>query len=90
MLVLNLPMLKRTELIHVGFGHFIATNKIDAILKPGLTPVKRVVIESRNDDWVIDLTSGRRTQSVIFARSEYIILADPSPDILRKRMSGLE
>ena len=83
-------MLKRTELIHVGFGNFIATNKMEEIVKPGLAPVKRVVIESRNDDWVIDLTSGRRTQSVIFTRSGHIILAALSPDILRKRMSGLE
>src|SRR2546422_661305 len=55
-----------TELVHVGFGNFLAVNKVLAIVTPSSAPIQRMIREGKEEGIVIDMTNGRRTQAVIF------------------------
>jgi regulator of extracellular matrix RemA (YlzA/DUF370 family) len=73
------------ELVHIGFGNILAISRAIAIASPNSAPTKRVIHEGRNNGKVIDMTSGRRTKSVIFTDSGHIILAALAPETIANR-----
>jgi len=75
------------ELVHVGFGNFIAVNKVVAIAHPNSAPVKRIVQESRAKGLVIDLTSGRKTKAVVTMDSGHMVLAAIAPETIAGRVT---
>ncbi len=74
------------ELVHIGFGNIVATNKVIAIASPNSAPTKRTIQESRNKGLLIDMTNGRRTKSVIVTDSGHIILAALTPETIAGRL----
>lgn len=75
-----------TELIHVGFGNYLAANQVVGIASPGSAPVKRLVQEGRDKSMTIDMTSGRRTKAVVFMANGSILLAAITPETIESRM----
>ncbi|MBI2909235.1 MAG: DUF370 domain-containing protein [Chloroflexi bacterium] len=75
-----------TELIHIGFGNVLAANRVVAIVSPASAPIKRVITEARDKGILVDMTSGRRTRSVIFMDSGQILLAAITPDTIVSRL----
>jgi len=75
-----------TELVHVGFNNILAINRVIAIASPNSAPTKRTIHEGRNNGKIIDMTSGRRTKSVIFTDSGHIILAALAPETIANRV----
>ena len=73
--------------IHVGFGGSVATTRVLAIAGVDAAPIRRAVRQAEADDQLIDLTHGRRRQSVLFLDSGHIVLSATSADILAQRMS---
>ncbi len=63
------------KLINVGFGNIVSADRIVAIVSPESAPIKRMIMEAREDGALIDATYGRRTRSVIITDSEHIILS---------------
>ena len=53
------------KLINVGYGNFISSSRIIAIIGPESAPVKRMIQEAREERRLIDATYGRRTRAVI-------------------------
>ena len=51
------------QLIHIGFGNIINTNKMIAIVTPDSAPVKRLVQEAKETVTAIDATLGRKTKA---------------------------
>ena len=78
------------KLVHVGFGNYIAGDKIIAVSQPGPAPIKRMMQKGRARGQVVDLTSGRRTKSVIFTDSPYIILSALEPVTIDGRFGELK
>jgi hypothetical protein len=74
------------ELVHIGFGNILAVSRAIAIASPNSAPTKRTIHEGRNNGMVIDMTSGRRTKSVIFTDSGHIILAALAPETIASRL----
>ncbi len=74
------------ELVHIGFGNILATNRVIAIASPNSAPTKRIIQEARNKGLLIDMTNGRRTKAVIFADSGHIILAALAPETITGRL----
>jgi regulator of extracellular matrix RemA (YlzA/DUF370 family) len=74
------------ELVHIGFGNILATNRVIAIASPNSAPTKRVIQEARNKGLLIDMTNGRRTKAVIFADSGHIVLAALAPETITGRL----
>ncbi len=76
------------ELVHIGFGNIVATNRVIAIASPNSAPTKRTMLEAKNKGQLIDMTNGRRTKSVIVTDSGHIILAALTPETIAGRLQG--
>jgi len=77
-----------TELVHVGFGNFLAVNKVLAIVTPGSAPIQRMIREGKKRGSIIDITSGRRTKAAVFTDTGTIILVAITPEALAGRVSA--
>jgi regulator of extracellular matrix RemA (YlzA/DUF370 family) len=76
------------ELIHVGFGNYIALSRVVAIVSPGSAPVQRLIREGKRKKMVVDITSGRRTKGAIFTDTGSIILIAITPEAIAGRAAG--
>jgi len=77
-----------TELVHIGFGNIIATNRVIAIGSPNSAPSKRTIQEARNKGLLVDMTNGRRTKALIITDSGHIILAALAPETIAGRLQA--
>ena len=77
-----------TELIHVGFGNFLAVNKVLAIVTPSSAPIQRMVREGKKEKTIIDITSGRRTKAAVFMDTGQIVLVAITPEALAGRVTA--
>lgn len=74
------------ELLHIGFGSVVATNRVLAVMAPDSSPIRRMIQEAREAGRVIDLTYGRRTKSVIVLDSGHLVLAPIHPETMASRL----
>jgi len=77
-----------TALIHVGFGNFIAANRVVAIVSPGSAPIQRLVREAKKKGIIRDITQGRRTKAVVFMDDGSVMLAAISPEAIAGRVAA--
>jgi hypothetical protein len=77
-----------TELVHVGFGNYLAVNKVLAIVTPTSAPIQRMVREGKKEKSIIDITSGRRTKAAVFTDSGQIMLVAITPEALAGRVAS--
>mgnify|MGYP003681916541 CR=1 FL=1 len=63
------------ELLHVGFGSTIDAQRIIAICKAGSAPIKRMVRRAEEEGRTIDLTYGRKVNTVIVLDTGHLVLA---------------
>ncbi|MCL2235248.1 MAG: DUF370 domain-containing protein [Defluviitaleaceae bacterium] len=64
----------------------IMSSQIVAIISPDGAPIKRMVQEAREKSIIVDATAGRRTRSVIFTDSKYIVLSSLLPETISQRL----
>ena len=77
-----------TDLIHVGFGNYIALNRVVAIVTPGSAPIQRLVRDGKKKGVIIDITSGRRTKSAVFMDTGSIVLVAITPEAIAGRVAA--
>lgn len=77
-----------TDLIHVGFGNYIALNRVVAIVSPGSAPIQRLIREGKKRGVIVDITSGRSTKCAIFTDTGAIILIAITPEAIAGRAAG--
>jgi len=77
-----------TELVHVGFGNFLAVNKVLAIVTPSSAPIQRMIREGKKEKTIIDITSGRRTKAAVFTDTGQIMLVAITPEALAGRVAA--
>ena len=53
------------QLINIGFGNIVSSDRIIAIVSPESAPIKRLVQDAKDTGRAIDATCGRRTRAVI-------------------------
>ncbi len=75
------------RLINIGFGNMVNADRIVAVVVPDSAPVKRIIQNSKDMGKLIDVTQGRKTQSVIFTDSEHIILSYLRAEKIADKMS---
>jgi regulator of extracellular matrix RemA (YlzA/DUF370 family) len=76
------------ELVHVGFGNFLAVNKVLAIVTPNSAPIQRMIREGKKEKTIIDITSGRRTKAAVFTDNGQIMLVAITPEALAGRVTA--
>lgn len=74
------------ELINIGFGNLVSTQRLISIVGPDSAPVKRLIQESRDRGMLIDATYGRKTASVLIMDSDHVILSALSTEKLAPRL----
>lgn len=75
-------------MVSTGFNNTVNSNEIVAVSDFYSAPTKRMVQDLRAEGKVIDHTQGRRTLSVIFTRSGFVVLSSLSPETISKRISA--
>ena len=73
------------ELIHVGFGSYVALNRAMAILSPESAPVKRMIQQARAEGKAIDATYGRKTKSIIVLDNGQVMLSGLNSETIASR-----
>ena len=63
------------NLVNIGFGNLVNTDRIISIVSPESAPVKRIVQEAKANGSLIDATHGRKTMCVIITDSDNVILS---------------
>lgn len=77
------------ELMNIGFGNLVHTNKIVAIVTPDSAPAKRLVQQAKQEERIVDATQGRKTRSIIIMEQNLIVLSALGPDTLAGRFHEL-
>ena len=78
------------KLINIGFGNMVSFSRILTIVGPESAPIKRLVIEAKEEGRVIDATCGRRTRAVVITDSEHVILSAIQTETIANRLDGSE
>ncbi len=75
-----------TQLIHIGFGNIVNTDKIVAIVSPDSAPMKRLIQSAKEKGMAIDATQGRKTKSVLVMENSQIVLSALLPETISGRV----
>ena len=73
-------------LLNIGFGNFVATARVTAIVNPASSPMRRLREEARADKRLIDATQGRKTRAIIITDSNHVILSGIQAETLGARL----
>ena len=74
------------QLINIGFGNIVSSDRIIAIVSPESAPIKRLVQDAKDSGRAIDATCGRRTRAVLIMDSGHIILSAVQPETVAGRV----
>jgi len=75
------------KFINVGFGNLVSVKRIVTVASPDSAPIRRLVQDSRELGNVIDVSSGKKTQSVIITDSRHIILSSLTTEMLLQKLN---
>ena len=75
---------------NIGFGNFVASSRVVAVTGLDSAPMKRLVQDAKDAGIAVDVTCGRKTQSVILTDSGHVILSALAPKSIQRRLSGEE
>ncbi len=78
-----------TQLLHVGFGNYVALNRVVAIVTPSSAPIQRLVRDGKKRGIIIDTTSGRRTKGAVFTDTGSIVLVAITPEAVAGRAAAV-
>ncbi len=75
---------------NIGFGNFVSKQRVVAVAGPDSAPIKRLVQDAKDAGIAVDVTCGRKTQSVILTDSGHVILSALNTKSIQKRLAGEE
>ena len=78
------------KFINVGYGIFVAAERIVAVVSPDSAPVKRLVQDAKEAGRVIDVSCGKRTRAVIVTDSEHVLLSAFQTETIGARLDGTD
>lgn len=63
------------KVLNIGYENFILADKVVAVVGPHSSPVRRLIVQARKSNYLVDATQGHKTRSVIVAESGQVILS---------------
>ena len=78
------------QLVNIGFGNIVSSERIIAIVSPESAPIKRLTQEAKDNKNAIDATCGRRTRAVLIMDSGHIILSAVQPETVGDRIDKID
>ena len=76
------------SLISIGYGSYVAPERIVAAVEPESNPIKRIISHGKETGKLIDATYGRKTKTVLVMDSGHVILCPLSPEGVSQRIEG--
>ncbi len=73
--------------LNIGFDNMVAVDKIVAIVSPEGASVKRLVQYARENHHLVDVSSGRKTRSVVITNDDFVLLSAIQTDTLAGRIN---
>lgn len=73
------------ELVNIGFGNLVNSDRVISVVSPESAPVKRLISQCKERGTLIDATQGRKTKSVIMMDSDHLVLSYLSTDVIMNR-----
>ncbi len=74
------------QLVNIGFGNLVSSDRMVAIVSPESAPIKRMVQEAKDNKTAVDATYGRKTRAVLIMDSGHIILSAVQPETVGGRV----
>jgi regulator of extracellular matrix RemA (YlzA/DUF370 family) len=81
--------MQKTGLLNIGFGNFVVSSRIIAIVNPTSSPMRRLREDARAEGRLVDATQGRKTRSIIITDSNHVVLSAIQAETVGHRF-GLE
>lgn len=78
------------QLLSVGYGSVVNTDRIVAILDADSAPIKRAIQEAKESGKLIDATYGRKTRSVLVMDSGHLLISAIASETIAGRAGGKE
>lgn len=78
------------KLINVGFGNTVAADRVVTVASPESAPIKRIIIEAKDEHRAIDVTCGRKTKCVIICDSGHVVLSSLTAETVSARINEAE
>ncbi|MDD6429341.1 extracellular matrix/biofilm biosynthesis regulator RemA family protein [Candidatus Weimeria sp. HCP3S3_B5] len=74
------------QLINIGYGNLVSSDRILCIVSPKSAPISRLVKKAKEDGSLVDASEGRKTKGVIIADNGSVILSALTPVTIEGRM----
>ena len=74
------------QLLNIGFGNLLNSQRVLAALSPDSQPVKRIAQEAKAGGMLIDATHGRKTRTVLILDSGHVVLSYLQAETLAERL----
>jgi regulator of extracellular matrix RemA (YlzA/DUF370 family) len=75
-------------LLNIGFGNFVVSNRIIAIVNPTSSPMRRLREDARQAGRLVDATQGRKTRSIIISDSNHVVLSAIQAETIGQRFAS--
>lgn len=83
-------MAEEKTFLATGFGSFVATARLIAVVGPESAPMRRLIQEARERGSLIDATAGRKTKAVLLMDSDQVVLSALSVEALMRSLNSEE
>jgi hypothetical protein len=81
---------QRQRLVSLGFGNFVVSGRIIAIVDPASAPMRRLREDARQEGRLIDATQGRKTRAIVVTDSNHVILSAIQAETIGQRFLAEE
>jgi regulator of extracellular matrix RemA (YlzA/DUF370 family) len=82
--------MSKSKLLNIGFGNYVVSERVIAIVNPTSSPMRRLREDARQDNRLVDATQGRKTRSIIIADSNHVILSAIQAETISQRFTQEE
>lgn len=72
------------NLIDVGYGNRINSDRIVAVIGADSAPAKRIVSAAKDSNTAIDATCGKKTKTVIVMDSGHVVMSAKEPGTIKE------
>jgi extracellular matrix regulatory protein A len=79
--------MQKPGLLNIGFGNFVVSARVVAIVNPSSSPMRRLREDARQDGRLVDATQGRKTRSIIITDSNHVVLSAIQAETIGQRFS---
>ncbi|GFK92773.1 hypothetical protein NNJEOMEG_00600 [Fundidesulfovibrio magnetotacticus] len=79
--------MQKTGLLNIGFGNYVISARVVAIVNPASSPMRRLREDAKDSQRLVDATQGRKTRSIIITDSGHVVLSAIQAETISQRFS---